>query len=92
VIIVISTGIILMPRAPLIAITIWSQVINAMLLPVVLMSMILMVNNRRLMGNHTNNLFQNAVGWTTTIALIILTAMLIIPSVITPILNVLRYK
>ena len=77
-IILIAVFIILWPHAPLIAITIWSQVINAMLLPVVLMSMILIVNNKRLMGEHVNNVFQNVVGWATTVALIVLTVMLII--------------
>lgn len=77
-IIVIAIIIILIPNAPLIAITIWSQVINAMLLPVVLISMITMVNNKKIMGKYTNNRFQNSVGWSTTVILIALTAMLII--------------
>lgn len=89
-IIVISCFIILMPNAPLIAITIWSQVLNAMLLPVVLISMILMVNNKRLMGKYTNNKFQNAVGWGTTIALITLTGMLIIPMIVSPLFKLLK--
>jgi len=70
--------IILIPGAPLISITIWSQVINAMLLPVVLISMIRMVNNKKIMGQHTNNTFQNAVGWSGTLVLLALTAILII--------------
>jgi len=89
-IIVISVAIILMPNAPLIAITIWTQVINAMLLPAVLISMILMVNNKRLMGSYTNNRFQNAVGWSTTVTLIVLTAMLVIPSVIHPLIRIFK--
>lgn len=89
-IIAISVGIILIPNAPLIPITIWTQVVNAMLLPVVLISMILMVNNKRIMGTYTNNKFQNAVGWTTTITLIVLTVMLVIPSFIFPLLKWIR--
>ena len=77
-IILISVIIILIPNAPLIAITIWSQIINAMLLPVVLISMITMVNNKKIMGKYTNNNFQNTVGWSTTVILIVLTLMLII--------------
>jgi len=77
-IIVIAVGIILIPNAPLITITIWSQIINAMLLPVVLISMISMVNNKKIMGQYTNNKFQNAVGWSTTIILIAFTVMLVI--------------
>ncbi|MBU4252228.1 MAG: Nramp family divalent metal transporter [Candidatus Omnitrophica bacterium] len=77
-IILVSVIIILIPNAPLIAITIWSQIINAMLLPVVLISMITMVNNKKIMGKYTNNNFQNTVGWSTTVILIVLTLMLII--------------
>jgi len=75
-IMVISAGIILLPHAPLITITIWSQVINAILLPVVILSMILMVNNKKIMGKYTNNKFQNAVGWSTTAILILLSVVL----------------
>ncbi len=74
----VSVLIILAPRAPLIAITIWTQVINAVLLPVVIYSMIRMVNNRKIMGEHVNNGFQNLVGWAGAIILIGLTAVLII--------------
>jgi len=78
----IAVFIILLPNAPLIAITIWSQVINAILLPVVLISMILMVNDRKIMGDHVNNLFQNAVGWSTVVILIGLTALLVLSPLI----------
>lgn len=89
-IMLISIAIILIPNAPLITITIWSQVINAMLLPVVLMSMMLMVNDKRLMGSYTNNILQNFVGWTAVTVLIILTAMLVIPMVFSPLLKILK--
>jgi NRAMP (natural resistance-associated macrophage protein)-like metal ion transporter len=78
----ISVLIILIPGAPLIGITIWSQVLNAVLLPVVLVSMIKMVNNRKIMGAHVNNAFQNAVGWTSTAVLLALTATLLVSQVI----------
>jgi Mn2+/Fe2+ NRAMP family transporter len=81
-IMVIAGIIILIPNAPLIAITIWTQVINAMLLPVVLISMILMVNNRSIMGNYTNNKFQNIVGWSTTVILITLTVLLLMSPIV----------
>lgn len=83
-IITIAVIIILIPNAPLIAITIWSQIINAMLLPVVLISMILMVNNKNIMGQYTNNGFQNSVGWSATVILIMLTIGLLITPLISP--------
>jgi Mn2+/Fe2+ NRAMP family transporter len=75
-IIVIAIIIILLPNAPLIAITMWTQVINAILLPVVLISMLIMVNNKKIMGNYTNNYFQNLIGRATVAILIILTGIL----------------
>jgi NRAMP (natural resistance-associated macrophage protein)-like metal ion transporter len=72
----ISVVIILFPNAPLISITIWTQVINAILLPAVLISMILMVNKKEIMGEHVNNRFQNIVGWSTVVILISLTVLL----------------
>jgi NRAMP (natural resistance-associated macrophage protein)-like metal ion transporter len=78
-IMVVAVVIILLPNAPLIPITIWTQIVNAMLLPVVLISMIIMVNNKKIMGKYVNNSLQNIVGWITTVVLIVLTAMLILP-------------
>ncbi len=86
-IIAVAVIIILLPNAPLITITIWSQIINAMLLPVVLISMILMVNNHRVMGKYVNNWFQNSVGWTTTVILIAMTAMLVISPLVSAIMK-----
>ena len=75
--------IILLPNAPLITITIWTQIINAILLPVVLVSMIAMVNDKEIMGTFVNTPFQNTVGWTTVIVLIGLTVLLFVSPVFT---------
>ncbi|MEI6556316.1 MAG: divalent metal cation transporter [Paludibacter sp.] len=79
-IIIIGAAIILIPNAPLIVITLWSQVANGLLLPVVLICMILLVNNKDVMGTHVNNKFQNIFGWTTIVVLIGLSATLLISS------------
>lgn len=76
-IIVLSVCIILIPNAPLIFITIWSQVLNGMLLPVVLICMMLLVNNKKIMGEYVNNSTYNIIGWGSVIILIALTALLI---------------
>jgi NRAMP (natural resistance-associated macrophage protein)-like metal ion transporter len=81
VIILIGAGIILIPNAPLIAITIWTQVLNAILLPVVLVCMMLIVNNKEIMEQYTNNKPQNIIGWATTIVLIILSSFLLISGI-----------
>lgn len=79
-IICIGAAIILIPNAPLILITLWSQVANGVLLPVVLICMILIVNNKEVMGNYVNNRLQNIFGWTTILVLIGLTLMLFVSS------------
>jgi Mn2+/Fe2+ NRAMP family transporter len=77
-ILVISAAIILIPNAPLIAISLWTQVINGILLPVVLVCMILLVNNKKIMGEYVNKPFNNIVGWGTVVVLVGLSTMLIL--------------
>ncbi|MEI7677437.1 MAG: divalent metal cation transporter, partial [Bacteroidales bacterium] len=79
-IILIGAAIILIPNAPLILITLWSQVANGLLLPVVLVSMILIVNNKDVMGEYVNKPFNNIVGWTTIVILIGLSITLLVSS------------
>jgi Mn2+/Fe2+ NRAMP family transporter len=79
-ILVISAIIILIPGAPLIAISLWSQVINGLLLPVILISMIILINNRKIMGDYVNKLTNNVIGWSAVIILVALSlALLVIP-------------
>lgn len=81
IIIAIGAGIILIPNAPLIVITLWSQVANGILLPVVLICMIIIVNNKEVMGKHVNKPFNNIVGWVTIVLLIGLSATLLVSSI-----------
>jgi len=79
-ILIIGAVIILFPNAPLIQISLWSQVLNGMLLPVVLICMILLVNNKKIMGEHVNKPINNIIGWAAVICLIVLTlALLLLP-------------
>jgi Mn2+/Fe2+ NRAMP family transporter len=81
-ILIISAIIILIPNAPLIKISVWSQVINGILLPVVLISMILLINNKKIMGVHVNKPFNNIIGWSAVIVLIGLSAALLVLPII----------
>jgi Mn2+/Fe2+ NRAMP family transporter len=82
-ILVISVIIILIPNAPLIQISIWSQVINGVLLPVVLVCMILLINNKKIMGTYVNKPLQNVIGWGAVAILTGLSLMLLIMPLIT---------
>jgi Mn2+/Fe2+ NRAMP family transporter len=81
-ILIISALIILIPNAPLIPISLWSQVINGILLPVVLISMIILVNKRKIMGVHVNKPINNIIGWTAVVAMIGLSLTLIVLPII----------
>jgi len=70
IIVIVSVVIILIPGAPLIGITIWSQVLNGVLLPVVLVSMLLIINKKDVMGAHVNKALGNLIGWTTAVVLL----------------------
>ncbi len=82
-ILILSALIILIPNAPLIPITLWSQVINGLLLPVVLICMILLVNNKKIMGQYVNKRANNIIGWSAVITLIGLSLALLILPVVT---------
>ena len=77
-ILILAAAIILIPNAPLIEISIWSQVVNGILLPVVLVCMILLINNKKIMGKHVNKVGTNIIGWSTIIILVALSLMLLI--------------
>jgi Mn2+/Fe2+ NRAMP family transporter len=77
-IIVLGVIIILIPNAPLILITLWSQIINGLLLPVVLVCMILIVNKKKIMGKHINKPIQNIIGWSAIAVLVGLSVMFIL--------------
>ena len=77
-IIIIGAVVILMPNVKLIPIMLLSQASNGLLLPFVLIFMLLLVNNRRLMGKYVNSRIYNFFAIITIIAMVGLSAALII--------------
>jgi len=77
-IIFLGAGIILYPNFPLIPIMYFSQVLNGMVLPFVLIFMLLLINDKKLMMSHTNGLIFNVIAWVTSIVMIVLTLILIV--------------
>ncbi|MEK6700230.1 MAG: divalent metal cation transporter [Nitrospirota bacterium] len=80
--IVIGAGVIMLPNAPLIKIMFFSQTINGILLPIVLLIMLRLVNDRDLMGDYVNSKRMNIITWITVAVLILLTVMLVVTSVV----------
>jgi Mn2+/Fe2+ NRAMP family transporter len=76
ILIVVGAGIVLIPNVPLWKIFIFSQVGNGVWLPIVVIFILLLVNRKDLMGEHTNTLAFNVVAWVTAVAMIILTVVL----------------
>lgn len=81
VIIAIGAGIILLPNAPLVTISLWSQRVNGLLLPVVLICMMLIINNKEVMGEHVNKKLGNFIGWATIAILVGLSVVLVVTSI-----------
>jgi Mn2+/Fe2+ NRAMP family transporter len=77
ILIVVGAGIVLIPNVPLWKIFIFSQVGNGVWLPIVVIFILLLVNRKDLMGEHTNTLAFNVVAWVTAVAMIALTMALV---------------
>jgi Mn2+/Fe2+ NRAMP family transporter len=80
--IVVGAGIILLPNAPLWKILIFSQLGNGVWLPIVVIFILLLINRKDLMGEHTNTLLFNVIAWITAVAMILLTFVLVGQSIL----------
>ena len=67
----------IIPHLPLLKIMLFSQVVNGVLLPFILIFMLILINKTKLMGEHKNGPIFNSVAWGTTVILIALTAYLV---------------
>ncbi len=78
--IIIGAAVILIPNMPLILVMFWSQVVNGVLLPFVLIFMLILINNKDLMGDYVNNWTFNIISWVTVVIMIALTLMMVVTS------------
>ena len=72
-----GAGVVLWPRIPLIPIMFISQVINGIVLPVILIFILILINNKKIMGNYTNKKTFNVLAWLVVVLLIILSLLLL---------------
>jgi len=79
--IVLGAAIILLPIKSLVQAMMASQTMNGVLLPVILIVMLRLINDRRLMGKYANGRVFNVVAWAMVVALILLTMILVITTV-----------
>jgi Mn2+/Fe2+ NRAMP family transporter len=61
--IVLGATVVLLPGVSLVKVMVWSQVINGLLLPIVLVFILMLVNDKRIMGEHVNGRIYNVLCW-----------------------------
>ncbi len=80
--IVCGAAIILLPLKSLVQTMMASQTLNGVLLPVILIVMLRLINDRRLMGRFTNGRVFNVIAWSIVVILIGLSLALLVTSVL----------
>jgi NRAMP (natural resistance-associated macrophage protein)-like metal ion transporter len=78
--IAVGAAIAVIPDLPLIRVLLVTQVINGLLLPVILIAILRLVNNRELMGAHVNGPIYNLLAWLTAIVVSLLSLLFIVVS------------
>ncbi len=76
--IVIAAVLVLLPIQSLVNAMMFSQTLNGVLLPVILITMLRLINDKRLMGKFANGRFLNIVSYVTVAILIFLTVILVL--------------
>ena len=79
--IVISALATLTPGLPLVSMILLSQDANGIILPAILVYMLVLLNDRRIMGRYVNGRFANAIAGVTVAVLIVLTAVIVLSSI-----------
>jgi NRAMP (natural resistance-associated macrophage protein)-like metal ion transporter len=82
VMIAVAAAFVLIPGLPLIQVIVATQFLNGVLLPIVLIFVLRLVNDRDLMGEYTNNTLFNVLSYGTTAILIGITIALLVASIL----------
>lgn len=69
--------VLVLPNAELVNFAIWSQVLNGVLLPVIIILMLLLINRSDLMGEHKNSRLWNVIAWATSGVVIVMTLVML---------------
>jgi len=73
----VGAAVVLWPGLDLIPLIVGSQYLQGLLLPIVLVFMVLLVNDRRIMGKHRNGPIGNVLAWGAVGLVVVLDAILI---------------
>jgi Mn2+/Fe2+ NRAMP family transporter len=80
--------VVLIPQLPLITVMLVAQTVNGILLPVVLVAAARLGDRRDIMGEFANGPLLRAVLWLTVAGVLVLTALLLVTSIVLPVLGV----
>jgi len=80
--IIFSSVLVLIPKLSLVGIMLVTQEVAGMLCPIILIFMVLLINNKDIMGKYINNKLQNIVIWITVIFIVILSVILFMSPII----------
>lgn len=75
---ILSAGIVLIPNVDLFGVMMLAQVINGVLLPVLMVCMVLIANDKRVMGQYANGRVWTALTWFTIVVVIVLTIIMFV--------------
>ena len=79
-----GAGFVLIPwvQRNLVRVMLFSQFLNGLLVPIIMIFMLRLVNNKRLMGKHINGPVYNTIAWATVIAIILLTVAMLVTMIL----------
>ncbi len=80
--IVMGAAVALLPGLNVIRLLVFTQVLNGLLLPVVLVSILRLVNDRDVMGTHTNGRVYNLLAWATVAGVVTLSTIYLLITVL----------
>lgn len=72
-----GAAVVLIPRFPMMTVSLLSQVLNGVLLPLILFFMLRLINKKELMGKYTNSHWFNVVAWGTAVIVTGLTGVML---------------
>ena len=75
---ILSAGIVLIPNVDRFGVMMLAQVINGVLLPVLMVCMVLIANDKRVMGQYANGRVWTALTWFTIVVVIVLTIIMFV--------------
>lgn len=79
----VPAGVAMIPGLPLVDVILVAQSLNGVLLPLILVFTLLMINDPRIMGEHTNGRVRNVIAWGFTATLVVLSAVLLLSPLFT---------